>query len=1004
MKTRIPDTPEPPVAPPRHWRTLDERLETPAARRAAQDEFLPGAVDISDLPAPSELSRRGFLGILGGAAALAATVACDRKAQGTIVPYTRRPLEVIPGVANYYASATQEGRRVYSVLVKTREGRPIHITGNDEHPGFKGKTSPRVVADILRLYDPERLRGPKADGHPIAWPEADRRLTAALADAKAAGKPVLLLTGAVASPSRRALLSDLKAALPTLEHLAWEPAIGDGALTGTRAVFGTDVVALPRLEQAKVILALASDFLDGEDPEAMAAFAAQRRLSAPGQPMNRLWVLEGALSLTGSNADERVPVRPTRLGAVAFALAKDLHTRHGLALPAGVDLSNIPGGVPPGVELPAATWNRLLADLASAGHGAVVLCGSGLSAEAHQATHLLNAMLGSRAQELRPADPLATLPELTAAVQGMADGRYAAAILWDVNPAYAFPVAQTWKDALAKVPCRAWIGLAEDETAAQCSFLLPEHHWLEGWNDYEDGALAMLQQPAIGALYDTRQGEDTLLALLRGLGAPAPGDYHTYLKARWQRVVYPVGSLVPFERYFEVALHDGLVQAGPAPAAPAFKGDGIAEAARQAFAAQADGMELFLHPGFATLDGRHAGNGWLQETPDPVTKMTWDNPLLLSVADAQRLHLRDGDEVELALGGTRLRLPVVLQPGQAAGVVSLALGYGRTTGEVATGKGVNAFPLVAAGTPAPFLRSGFRLNATGGSRTLSRTQAHHRLDGRDIVRTFSLAEYAQEARDHKEDAEPVSLYPDQRFPEHKWGMVIDLSACVGCAGCSVACQSENNIAVVGPEQVSKGREMHWIRLDTYYEGPVDNPTVVHQPMLCQQCDDAPCENVCPVNATNHSPEGLNQMVYNRCVGTRYCANNCPYKVRRFNFLDFMSDKTEPESLVYNPEVTVRPRGVMEKCTFCVQRIEDGKIRAMSEDRPLRDGEITPACVAACPAEAIVFGDLKDPRSQVSRLAASNRGFKVLEELGVKPAITYLADLKNPAFEGGRDAK
>ena len=1009
MKTQIPPSPEPPVENPRFWRTLDEREETPAARQAAHDEFLPGAVDTTNLPEPSALSRRGFLGLMGGAAALAASVACDRKGQGTIVPYTKRPLEVIPGVANYYASAFQEDRRAYSVLVKTREGRPIHITGNDEHPGFKGKTSPRAVADIMGLYDPDRLRAPRGEGHDLSWAEADSRLTAVLGSAKAAGKPVLLVTRAVASPSRKALLADLKAALPTLEHLAWEPARGDGAAEGAKAVFGTDVEVTPRIAQAKVVLSLGADFLNGADPEALAAFGASRRLSEPGQAMNRLWVLEGPLSLTGSNADQRFPVRPSQVAAVAFALAKDLHTRHGVALPAGADLSAASGGVPQGLEIPAEAWNRLTKDLASAGRESLVLCGPEMSAEAHQATHLLNAMLGSQALLLRAADPLATLKEMEGAVQGMATGRYAAAIFWGVNPAYAFPQAQAWKEALAKVPFRAWIGLMADETAAQCQLLLPENHWLESWNDFSGEELLLLQQPTIGALYDTRQGEDTLLALLRGLGATVPGDYHAYLKTRWQKEVFPAGSLVSFERFFEAGLHDGLVRgtAKPAPS-PVFKGTALAAAAVKVFAAKSNpeagsGMELILFPGFATHDGRYANNGWLQETPDPVTKMTWDNPLLLSVADAQRLKLNDGDLVNLDISGTSLRLPVVLQPGQAKGVVALALGYGRTTGEMATGKGVNAFPLMSLDPTSANLRPGVKVSAAGGAKTLSRTQSHHRLDGRDIVRSYTLAEYAQEARHREPQEELVTLYPDQKFPDHKWGMVIDLAACVGCAGCSVACQSENNIAVVGPEQVAKGREMHWIRLDSYYEGDVDNPKVVHQPMLCQHCDDAPCENVCPVNATNHSPEGLNQMVYNRCVGTRYCANNCPYKVRRFNFLEYTAYKTEPETLVYNPEVTVRPRGVMEKCSFCVQRIEDVKIRAKGDNRPIQDGEITPACAASCPSDAIVFGDLKDPKSKVSQLVKANRSYKVLEELGVKPAITYLADLKNPAVEGGHHA-
>jgi Fe-S-cluster-containing dehydrogenase component len=368
------------------------------------------------------------------------------------------------------------------------------------------------------------------------------------------------------------------------------------------------------------------------------------------------------------------------------------------------------------------------------------------------------------------------------------------------------------------------------------------------------------------------------------------------------------------------------------------------------------------------------------------------------VTDGNALGLQDGDVAELEVSGRKLVLAVLLQPGQAKGVLALALGYGRTTGGVAKGIGTNAFPLLDAKASCPNLLRDARLSKGRGRLEIPFTQNHHRMDGRDLVHSFSLAEFAKLRK--KKDPDLATLYPDQEFPEHKWGMVIDLSACIGCSACVLACQSENNVPTVGPEQVAKGREMHWIRIDRYYEGSEENPRVVHQPMLCQHCDHAPCENVCPVNATNHSPDGLNQMAYNRCVGTRYCANNCPYKVRRFNFLEFTAQKTEPESLVYNPEVTVRPRGVMEKCTFCVQRIQDGRIRAKAENRAVVDGDIVPACAAACPSQAIVFGDLKDPRSLVAELSKTRRGYKVLEEVGARPAITYLADLKNPAVEVG----
>jgi len=972
------NSPESPLSAgaPTYWRSLEEREEL-AQGVPDPGEFAPGA----DLP-PTGLSRRGFLGLLGATAALATSAACDRKSKQLAVPYTKRPESGVPGVADYYASSFQEGPRSYSVLVKTREGRPIHITGNDEHPHAKGATSPRAIAQVLALYDPDRLREPRLDGRKASWKEAEDRLAQGLATSS-----VLLLTGSVISPSRQALLRDFKARVPALQHLAWEPTAGAREEASIQAL-GAPFHSIPRLDKAQVILSLGADFLSGEDPGAIAAFTRARNQEVHPGAMNRLWVFEGPLSLTGSRADHRFPLPASKAAALAFALARDLHEKHGVALPAGAELP-----ARQILDIPAQTWAALLADLAQAKSRAVVLCGPELPVEAQLGVHLLNAMLKTEALEYLPAFPTATAKEMEAAVQAMAGGKVRAVILWGVNPAHAYPDQKALRQGLEKVPLRAWIGQREDETSALCQVLLPEHHWLEAWGDYQEAGALTLQQPAIGALYDTRQGEDILLDLLRGLGATVPADYHTYLKTRWEREVQPKGSLVPFERYFQVALHDGLIHTTQ-PVAPAFRG---ASCKGVGGGSEASGFELLLHPGRAVFDGRWANNGWLQELPDPVTKATWGNPLSVSVTDARILELKDGDMVDLEAGAIRYRLPVLVQPGQAKGVLSLALGYGHEKGSVAAGVGTNAYPLVQLDARNPFTRSGVKLTKARGSQDLSITQGHHRMEGRDLVRSTTLAQLARGGGPVAED--PATLYPEKVHGEHQWGMVIDLATCVGCSGCVVACQSENNTPVVGPEQVAKGREMHWIRVDRYYEGEPENPSVVHQPMMCQQCDHAPCENVCPVNATTHSPDGLNQMTYNRCVGTRYCANNCPYKVRRFNFLEFTATKQEPESLVYNPEVTVRPRGVMEKCTFCVQRIQDGRMRAKGENRPLKDGEIQPACAAACPSEAIVFGDLKDPKSRVSKLARSGRGYKVLGELGVRPAITYLSDVRNPAGGG-----
>jgi molybdopterin-containing oxidoreductase family iron-sulfur binding subunit len=958
------------------WRSLEERAGTPAAEAAALHEFKPGAVTSHPVPL-TDLSRRHFLGLAGAVAAVAAT-GCDwGKDRSEVVPYTRRPREVVPGVANVYASTFPEGRRSYAVLVKTREGRPIHIMGNDEHPGLKGKTTPRAVADVLRLYDPDRLRGPRWQGRPASWAEAEQRLGSFLTPP---GTGTLLILGASDSPTRRSLLAELKAALPSLEVVTWEPACGDAAQEAALAAFGQSVVARPRLDQARVILSLGADFLNGDDPEAIRAFTAKRRPRKPGPGMNRLWVLEGPLSLTGTRADHRHPVRPSRLAALGFALAADLHDRHGLALPPGTVLPR-----PSRAGVPSGAWRRLVADLHDAGPEAVVLCGEAMPPEAQVAAHLLNAMLGSRAVNLVPAEPLATRRTLDAAVAGMAAGHYRTALLWGVNPAFAYPDASAWGAAFASVPNRAWLGLVENESSAQCQLVLPEHHWLEAWGDHLDGACLTLQQPAVGPLFDTRQGEEVLLKALKRLGAPVPDDYHAYLQARWIKEVLPPG------RSFPEVLHDGvLVLAQPAQEPPAFRG--------AALAAQTgvEGFELVLRPGTQVHDGRYANNAWLQELPDPVTKVTWGNPLSVSVADAEHLGLTDGAFALLGTGAATLRLPVVVQPGQAEGVLALALGYGCAAGAVSRGIGVNAFPLLAPGS-APNLRLGVTLAKGRGRVDLPQTQNHHRMDGRDLVRSYDQEQFAELDRAPRTGPAQDSLYPPVAYPGPKWGMTIDLSACVGCSACVLACQAENNIPTVGPDEVAKGREMHWLRIDRYYVGSARNPERVHhQPMLCQHCEAAPCENVCPVNATNHSPDGLNQMVYQRCVGTRYCANNCPYKVRRFNFREYNAGRKEPGSLVRNPEVTVRPRGVMEKCTFCVQRIQDGRMRALVEDRPVRDGEIVPACAVACPSEAIVFGDLLDPLSRVANLAAARRGYRVLEELGTRPAITYLAELRNPA--------
>ena len=739
------------------------------------------------------VSRRGFLGLVGATAAIA-TAGCTSR-EKTIVPYTKRPKEIIPGVANYYATTFPEGDRSYSVLVKTREGRPIHVSGNDEHPHFKGKTCLRAVADLSALYDPDRLSMPKFEQRPSSWAEAEKALGIALSTAKREGKAVLLISGATNSPSRKALLGNLKASLPTLEHWSYEPAVAASVMAGARAAFGMPVQVRPRLDAASVILSLGADFLNGDDPESIAAFTAQRRPNHPVSSMNRLWVFEGPLSLTGANADQRFAVRPSAIAGCAFALARELQEHHGIALPPGVMLPAVPEGLAQNAGVPKDAWEKLATDLATAKTKAVVLCGNEMPTEAQVAAHMLNAMLGSLALDYLPGEPSASLEDIQSVIKGMDAGRYAVAILWGVNPAYAYPRALQWAASFAKIPTRVFVGLFDDESARQCQWVLPSHHWLESWGDYGERELLTLQQPAISPLYDTRQGEDIILALLRALRPQATEDYHAYLRYRWQKDVQPPDSPLPFDRFFEAALHDGVLRRDLASEAMpvAIQPASVSEAARRASEKTTEaGFELVLQPGTQVYDGRYANNSWLQELPDPITKNTWGNPLLVSVADAHELGLQNGDLANLDVDGAQLKLPVIAQPGQAKGVLTLALGYGRTQGTVARGVGVNAFPLLGLDSSSPQVRQSAKLTQAIGKVRLSVTQSHHRMEGRDLARSFTLAEFANEAKAPRKRVDLTTLYPDQQFPEHKWGMTIDMSACVGCAACVISCQSENN--------------------------------------------------------------------------------------------------------------------------------------------------------------------------------------------------------------------
>jgi molybdopterin-containing oxidoreductase family iron-sulfur binding subunit len=948
---------------------------------------------------------------MGASAALAATTACQSPPADTVVPYTNKPKDVVPGVADYYASTYQEGVIPYGVLVKAREGRPIHIDGNDEHPLFHGKTSLRAQAETIGLYDPQRLRQPRLGGSAASWKQADARVMAALKDAANQKKSVLLLTPAVISPTRRAVIAELQKALPGLKHVAWEPALPLTDRAASEALYGDGVAPRYHVDRARVVASFEADFLGtmGNVVETISGFAQNRKPAKPGEPMSRLYAFESRMSITGSKADVRVPVRPSGAAPIAFAVAKALHAQHGFDLPSGFSADALApfslAGVAQRYGVEPAVLASLVEDLAGARDESLVLAGPSLPTEAHAAAALINTMLGAEGHTVDTAfspdpAPLATPPEMARLTQEIDAGAYAVAVFWQTNPAYASSDADGFNKALAKVPLKISLALGEDETARRCDVVLPINHWLESWNDYEPSTdLLSVQQPLIRSLYDTRQAEEIILGWAKDLGGSddVETDYREYLMARWQSEVYPKGTLATFQQFWVAAVHDGVLRRDAAPR-PARKlsGAAIVDAAGKAASTKpSSGMELLIEPDIRMWDGRYAEIGWLQELPDPITKVSWGNFLAVSIADSKKLGVSDGDMLSVEVGSRRVTLPALVQPGQAEGTVFTVLGYGRE-GHVAGERGASLFPLVADDGSSPFLRPDARVSRGTGNQTLARTQTDFGLHGRNLVRLWSMEEYAKNAGPPENENELATLNGSLEWPDHKWGMAIDLSACVGCGACQISCQSENNIPVVGPERVERGRIMHWIRSDIYYKGPPENPQVAHQIMLCQQCDDAPCEPVCPVAATVHSNDGLNEQVYNRCIGVRYCSANCPYEVRRFNFFDYTSFITDPLDLAFNPEVTVRPRGVMEKCTFCVQRIRNGVQVAKDEGHPVGDGEIRTACQVACPAEAIVFGDLKDPHSRVSQLSRSNRGYKVLEEEGTRPAITYMAELRNPA--------
>jgi MoCo/4Fe-4S cofactor protein with predicted Tat translocation signal len=1006
-----------------YWRSLEALAETAEFKSFLHREFPENASEWLD-----PVGRRGFLKLMGASLALAGVSACTRQPDERIVPYVRQPEDLVPGTPLFYATAMPLSGSGLGLLVETHEGRPTKIEGNPDHPASQGATDLFAQAAILDLYDPDRSQTLTNLGEirPFGAFIGAMRTVMNAQQAKQ-GSGIRLLTATVASPTLAAQIDELLTRYPQARWIQWEPAGRHHAREGSRLAFGDYVDAQYAIDKADVILSIDADFLCA-GPAGVRharAFASRRRIDGDASQMNRLYAIESTPTNTGTKADHRLPLRPSEIEPVARAVA------------AGLGVSGITGN-PPGA---AAAWVApLLKDLQAHRGRSLVIAGDAQPPVVHALAHAMNQALGNvgatvvytQTAEARPINQFASLADL---VGEMNAGTVDLLLILGANPVYSAPPDLKFADALQKVPLRAHLGLYEDETAAWCQWHIPEAHFLEAWSDVRapDGTVTIVQ-PVIAPLYQGKSAHEVIAALSDRPERPA----YDLVREYWAKqsglstqsptpppaaarqapakpgapapiAPAPAKTMSPFDEAWRKWLHDGLIRNTAFPsksvslragfAQPA-AGDGRSGAATGQ-AETGDSLDVVFQPDPSVYDGRFANNGWLQELPKALTKLTWDNAALISPATALRLRVVSGDLVDVVHGNRTLRIPIWIAPGHAPDCLTLHLGYGRTrAGRVGNRTGFDVNVLRISGSP--FILTGVRVSRTGERYTLACTQDHWSLEGRNLVRVATKGQFEKDpafARKQELVAETgISLYPAFKYEGYAWGMTIDQNVCTGCNACVVACQAENNVPVVGKDQVLNGREMHWLRVDRYYTGDIDSPDTYHQPMPCQQCENAPCEVVCPVAATAHSDEGLNDMVYNRCVGTRYCSNNCPYKVRRFNFLLYQDWTTPSLKLLRNPDVTVRSRGVMEKCTYCVQRINQARAAAIREERRIKDGEILTACQSACPTDAIVFGDVNDPASRIARQKANPLNYALLAELNTKPRTTYFAIVRNPNLE------
>jgi len=957
-----------------YWRSLDELTSVEGFKEFLHREFPRQASEWID-----DEGRRNFLKIMGASLALAGLSSCTRQPTEYIMPYVEAPEQLVPGKPLFYATAFPVSGIANPVLVETHEFRPTKIEGNPEHPASLGSTDVPTQASILGLYDPDRLQTVNFIDEVRSYPSFLEALINTLAKQQPKnGSGIRILTETVTSPTLYSQIQDVLQRYSGAKWYQWEPT-GHGRRMGSQLAFGQFLNPVYKFDQADVVLSIDGNFL-GNGPGGVRYardFVSKRVLRGGNTTQSRFYAVETTPSSTGCKADHRQAIKPSEVNGFVRSLATSLG-----------------GAAASGPLSGSKFYSALVKDLLAAKGKSIVIAGEDQSPEVHAVVHYINQVLGNNGTTVTFTPPVESKPadqwgDLQALLQDLRSGQVDLLLILGGNPVYSAPPELNLKGAIQMAKLRVRLGDQIDETSEVCQWNIPQAHAYEHWSDAPayDGTISIIQ-PLIAPLYGGKSAHELMSAFTENPEKSSFESVRDYWRTKHTGADY--------ETWWKHSVHDGFIK----DSAPAVVNATAKLAPAQATgSAASSGYEISFHSDPYILDGRYANNAWLQELPRPVSRLTWDNAVIVSDKTARDLQVTDEDQVAIDYNGHTVWGAIWRIPGQPDGSIGLSLGFGRTrSGRAGNGAGFDVYPLRPASNP--YFGTGASVRKLGKTFRLAAVQHHFAMEGREPVHAGTLDAFKQDPyfSEKKSELPPkgLTIFPETfKYQGYAWGMAIDLTSCVGCSACVVACQAENNIAVVGKEQVLNTREMHWIRIDRYYKGEPDQPDMYFQPVACVQCEDAPCEIVCPVAATETDAEGLNNMVYNRCVGTRYCSNNCPYKVRRFNFLLFTDWDTESLKLQRNPDVTVRSRGVMEKCSYCVQRINYAKITAEKEDRKVRDGEIVPACAAACPSQAIMFGDLNDPKSRVSEWKRHSLNYSLLAELNTRPRTTYLTEIRNP---------